>query len=372
MAARDLADQLPCTTDDAGTSCTITGISTAAKNELFVDGVSQGVQTPAVPGDQVQWSFSPPATRTTAIDATCSFPVNLSTPQCRGLTQQAGAGSADACRKSCCDGHGCTIWQFNAGKGCWTGRGRCQGTVHSGEPWVGGGTEAPVPPGPPSPSPVPPPAPVDIRNVTMVARDASGKAVATHTITASKSGTAARLVAIAEIPSLATGTGSKLVLDGTDSGLVAVTLVDRDGIVLTTDAVAVNVTFSIESGPGRLLGVGSGNPADHAYQRGSTVMTYGGTAKAMVQVSVDCTSPGRDLALVVDADNHKRTTVVPSSVSCDEFTKQVIVVKATAGNLSTTVDVATSDDVGADGYLAVARSTADNMDAYSYIRNFVG
>lgn len=52
------------------------------------------------------------------------------------------------------------------------------------------------------------------------------------------------------------GTGSKLVLDGHDAALIRASIVDSDGIVLPSDN--STVTFSIVSGPGRIIGVGNG------------------------------------------------------------------------------------------------------------------
>ena len=71
------------------------------------------------------------------------------------------------------------------------------------------------------------------------------------------------------------------------------TLQQVDGIINTTTP--TDIVFEVVSGPGRVLGVGSGDPAAHYKQQGRVVGTFAGTAKVLVQVTVDCVSPGQFL-----------------------------------------------------------------------------
>ena len=64
-----------------------------------------------------------------------------------------------------------------------------------------------------------------------------------------------------DAPSIRTGTGQKLYLDGADVALVRATVVDENGMIVEDST--VNVTFDVTSGPGRLVGVGNGDPGDH-------------------------------------------------------------------------------------------------------------
>eukprot|EP00040_Diaphanoeca_grandis_P025859 m.143977 g.143977 ORF g.143977 m.143977 type:complete len:1013 (-) comp30346_c0_seq1:516-3554(-) len=349
----DLADQLDCTNG----ICSISGIATTPKSELFVNGKSQGVQTPTQLGDVIVWKVGKQLLHSEA--ATCNFTVNVSV-QCKGLTSAKSATTAEECAAYACNNND-NVWQFSNDHGCWTGAGvnikDCAFNPKQPD-WVGAGN-------------APSPDPNNIDNVTLHALNTDGSVVTSHTISASRTGVGAALTATFDVPSLATGTGTKLVLDGTDTGLVRITLVDAAGRLVSTDTAAVNVTFTVISGPGRIVGSVSGDPAAHEPQRGATVATYAGTAKALVQVSVDCTSPNRDMAMKIDLDS-KRTTIVPSSNSCAQYTQTPIVVQATSGSMSVQVSVAVSDNVAVDGWLAIAQTTGSNLTGYTYLTDFAG
>ena len=60
-------------------------------------------------------------------------------------------------------------------------------------------------------------------NITAIARDSSGAALATHTVFTS--GPAAGIVLSLDAPSVSTGTGAALLLNGQDAGLVRATIV---------------------------------------------------------------------------------------------------------------------------------------------------
>jgi hypothetical protein len=146
------------------------------------------------------------------------------------------------------------------------------------------------------------------KNATLLTLDASGAVVATHTVLAPVSAVPASLALFLDSPSVTTGTGSALYLDGEDIALVRVALVDAVGTVISM--ASANVTFSILSGPGRIAGVGSGDPASHAQPNGAVIATFGGLARGLVQVTVDCVSIARDRILAIDGDGGARTTVI--------------------------------------------------------------
>ena len=110
-------------------------------------------------------------------------------------------------------------------------------------------------------------------------RSAGGEALAAHTLLTAGPPVAIELTV--DVPSAATGTGSALVLDGHDSGLVRATLLDRDGLV--SDASSV-VTFSVTSGPGRIAGVHNGDAKSHEPQAASSRRAYHGLVRAAVKV----------------------------------------------------------------------------------------
>ena len=87
-------------------------------------------------------------------------------------------------------------------------------------------------------------------NLTAVGRDSSGVARAAHTVMTS--GVATQIVLSIDAPSAATGTGSALLLDGQDVGLIRAMIADSRGH-LVADATH-NVSFSVKSGPGKIFG----------------------------------------------------------------------------------------------------------------------
>lgn len=93
-------------------------------------------------------------------------------------------------------------------------------------------------------------------NLTAVGRDSSGAVQATHTVMTS--GVAAKIVLSLDAPSVRTGTGDALLLNGQDMGLVRATIVDASG-QLVADATN-NVSFTVVNGPGRIFGSHNGNP----------------------------------------------------------------------------------------------------------------
>lgn len=206
------------------------------------------------------------------------------------------------------------------------------------------------------------------RNATLVARDSSGRSIASHTVLAP--GAPAALSLTLDAPSPLTGTGSAVLLDGEDVALARVSLVDSTGVLVST--VVVNVTLSVVSGPGRLLGIGNGDPGNHQPQQGSVVATYLGLARAIVQVAVDCTSSNRDLIAMVDVDGNQRTTVIPPGGSCP--TSPIILQAAAAGYAPVTLAIPVSGNVAADSVLAVAASSAGLLmpQGYPYMDNFSG
>lgn len=85
-------------------------------------------------------------------------------------------------------------------------------------------------------------------------------------------------------PNEATGTGSALMLDGIDTGLLRAEIVDSAGRVVP--GAAINVTFTIVSGPGRIVGTDNGDPRCHEKPQGTSWRTtYHGLARAVLQTT---------------------------------------------------------------------------------------
>lgn len=87
-----------------------------------------------------------------------------------------------------------------------------------------------------------------------------------------------------------------VVADGQDAMLVTATLVDNRGVVVRH--LDPELTFTV-TGPGKLIGLGNGNPSDHEDDKGNVRRVFGGRVRAVVQagktpgaVTVTATSPG--------------------------------------------------------------------------------
>ena len=141
-------------------------------------------------------------------------------------------------------------------------------------------------------------------NYTVSSFDASGAPLGTFV--SRSPGPAAALRAVVDWPGSAPG--GALLAGRRDAALVAVSVVDADGIVVR--GASHNLTFAV-SGPGELLGLGNGDHANHVPGQGTTWMpAYDGRARAVLRgaaqatgapAQLTVTSPGLGAA-VVDID----------------------------------------------------------------------
>ena len=198
--------------------------------------------------------------------------------------------------------------------------------------------------------------PFSAGNLTAVGYDSAGVAQATHTVRTA--GAAVAIQLSLDVPSQSTGTGSALVLDGRDTGLVRATIVDGDGHVVTRSATGTNnVSFEIVSGPGRIVGTNNGDPSSHEPNQVSWHSAFHGLVRAVVRVTEVNDGPSRHwhrsrLAQIdVEAGS---TRVLASSARA----APIVVRASSPGLLAATVEIPTSSDAGRDSVLAVARSAA--------------
>ena len=147
-------------------------------------------------------------------------------------------------------------------------------------------------------------------NITAVAMIAPGHVVASYTV--ETTGQPAAVHLDADVPSEATGTGMALVMDGQDAGMVRASIVDSMGRVV--NSASHNVTFSIVNGPGRIIGVGNGDPICHEPNKVTWRSAFHGLARAIIQVTEDhASSPRhRDRMKQIDSDGGRRTFVLGS------------------------------------------------------------
>ena len=191
-------------------------------------------------------------------------------------------------------------------------------------------------------------------NVTAVASNAQGNVVAVDTrITATQP---AKLVLTLDAPHENSGTGSKVLLDGHDVALVRATILDTQGNpALNANH---NITFNVESGPGRVLGVGNGDPTDLSPNQVNWRLAYHGLARAVVKVTVDASHEKEIRALIREIDVETGKSTVQVTDPSVPYALQSIVISASAPGLTgATLEIQVSDDEAQDGVLAVARAS---------------
>ena len=117
--------------------------------------------------------------------------------------------------------------------------------------------------------------------------------LATHTTRSW--GAPASLALTLDVPSLATGTGAAVFLDGADVALLRATVLDAAGNSVLDST--LNVTFAVTAGPGFVAGVGNGDPACQEPSQAPWRSAYHGLARAIVRVTLDASGSQADRAL---------------------------------------------------------------------------
>ena len=205
-------------------------------------------------------------------------------------------------------------------------------------------------------------------NLTAIGRDAGGVVKATHTMFTS--GAATAIVLSIDAPSVTTGTGSALLLDGQDAGLIRASVVDAAGRVVA--GASHNVTFTVVRGPGRVVGAHNGNPTCHEPNQVAWHSAYHGLVRAVVMVTEDQASPAWHRARLheIDVDAGARTTTIQPAdqerrdhdVNSDDRDRDrdpiPIVLRATAPDLAAaTIEIPTTSDPAA-GVMQTAAASA--------------
>jgi len=184
--------------------------------------------------------------------------------------------------------------------------------------------------------------------VTVLARD-----------TVHSAGVPAKLVLTVDAPTPRTGTGEALYLDGSDVAVLRATIVDAEGHICP-DA-SDEVYFAVSQGPGIVIGVGNGDPADQQVTVASRA-AYHGLVRGVVRVTVDAAGSDAERALRafvnLDAGKNESSRIwlntpqtggeskhINGSATASEAPPDAITVIATAGKLeSATVTIALSTD----------------------------
>jgi len=165
-----------------------------------------------------------------------------------------------------------------------------------------------------------------------------------------------------DVPSLATGTGAAVFVDGMDVALLRATIVDASGNIVRDST--LNVTFAVTSGPGYVSGVGNGDPACQEPSQSAWRSAYHGFARGIVRVTVDASGSSDERALRatvnVDAGRAPRSsTILQGSAAAAPSS---ITVSASAPGLQTaSFTIPLSIDVK-DSVLAVAAASVSSAD----------
>ena len=190
-------------------------------------------------------------------------------------------------------------------------------------------------------------------NITANALDSGGQVKATHTVVTA--GDPTKVVAMVDVPSDKTGTGTKLVMNGQDAGMISAAIVDAKGNVVPSST--AKVSFRVVSGPGKIIGTGNGDPSCHEPNQVPWRSAYHGLARAIVQVTQDSSSSHlhRKRLLQIDRDGGVVTRIANPG---DTFADSEIVIEASVDGMGTsTVSIPVTSDVDNYGPLAVARKS---------------
>jgi len=198
-------------------------------------------------------------------------------------------------------------------------------------------------------------------NLTLVALDEHNMTLATDTrITP---GVAAKVELSIDTPTPTLGTGSALFADGQDVALLRATIVDAKGNKVGSSA--ANVTFTIVSGPGRVIASHNGDQGNHEPNHAPWHSAFHGLVRGIVQVTVDAATPTwhRRRMLQIDTDANRRTTIVnPDGVS--DPPPDIVVQATSPGLTSSTVTIPVSVDpaaaVMATAYASVGKEITFN------------
>lgn len=190
-------------------------------------------------------------------------------------------------------------------------------------------------------------------NLTAVALDTNGQIVAQHS--RFTSGEAVALKLSIDSPSPTTGTGSALLLDGQDAALIRATIVDAKGQV--AHFANHNVSFTIKSGPGRIVGTNNGDTSNHEPNHAPWHSAYHGLVRAVIKVTQDRATPAWQRLRMLEIDGQHNSVVVnPNEAQeLDSLTGSAIVLEASAPGLAPVqIAIPVSDDAKTHSVMSVA------------------
>lgn len=192
--------------------------------------------------------------------------------------------------------------------------------------------------------------PWKVGTLKAVARSNDGTAVAETTVVTNME--PAKLLLSLDCPSVATGTGESLFLDGQDVALVRASIVDSTGQI--SHMATHNVTFVIRSGPGKVIGTANGDSKSYQPHTSPSQAAYHGLVRAVVQVT---SIAAIDMLIHERMRSIDRYSVLFAKYPATSETGDIIIEASTPGLPKATLLIPTSTDPKA-AVLSVAAAGA--------------
>lgn len=169
------------------------------------------------------------------------------------------------------------------------------------------------------------------------------------------SGKATRLTLNLDCPSKATGTGEALLLDGQDVALVRASVVDDSGQVV--HMATNNITFSVLSGPGLLLGTGNGDAKSYEPNNAAWHSAYHGLVRAVVRVTSTAALSEQEQMLLQLIDSGGE------GLSYEQILddRDIVIEARSIGFDSVRLTIPTSTDASKASVLSVAKASAGKV-----------
>ena len=196
---------------------------------------------------------------------------------------------------------------------------------------------------------------LDIANVTVQCVDSKTGVPTLPAQRVRKASGATAMVFSIDAPSASMGTGEALVLDGHDVAMLRIAMVDGNGTLVRSST--ANVTFSIVSGPGRVIASHNGDNACHESNISPTHSAFGGLVRGFVQVTEHRVGTAVSKALLQSIDLETAHTTVPRSGSAPTM---INVMASSPGLKSVTIEIPVSIVEDMHGVLASATKSMES------------
>ena len=213
--------------------------------------------------------------------------------------------------------------------------------------------------------------------VTFAAGTLAAKALAADGVTVlathatSSWGAPASIALTMDVPSLATGTGAAVFVDGADVALLRASVLDAQGNLVRDST--LNISFAVTAGPGFVAGVGNGDPACQEPSQANWRSAYHGLARAIVRVTLDASGSPAERALRAQVNVEaglgaaaRSSTILqgPSSAAPTSITVTASAPGLAAASFSVPLSVDPADSVLAVAAASVALGDVGANDAY--------